>query len=286
MKIRNLLSFASTLAVSLTFGYAVYSSPGPRPSPQRQIISCSSDDMKRNYCEADVRGGVQLVKQRSDAACVLDRTWGYNDHGIWVDRGCRADFQVGGSGPDGGNNVYNIYCASDNGRRNLCPTDTRGGVQMVRKRSDAACDYGNSWGYNDRGIWVDRGCRADFQIGGAGRDADRGRDRDDHRDRDDRADRDDRRDRDDHRADDRDGSQRGRGGRASHNLLFRRYGSPRLSDPHAWRRQADSVSAARQIAFRARHGITTAAAFGWIAVAAPISRSERIARTPSPAQRR
>lgn len=209
MKIRNLLSFASTLAVSLTFGYAVYSSPGPRPSPQRQIISCSSDDMKRNYCEADVRGGVQLVKQRSDAACVFDRTWGYNDHGIWVDRGCRADFQVGGSGPDGGNNVYNIYCASDNGRRNLCPTDTRGGVQMVRKRSDAACDYGNSWGYNDRGIWVDRGCRADFQIGGAGRDADRGRDRDDHRDRDDRADRDDRRDRDDHRDDDRDGSQRG-----------------------------------------------------------------------------
>ena len=210
MKIRNLLNLASTLAVSLALGHAAYSSPGPLPLPQRQIISCSSDDMKRTYCQADVRGGVQLIKQRSDAACVLDRTWGYNERGIWVDRGCRADFQVGGSDSGGGgDNASNIYCASDDGRRNVCPADTRGGVQMVRKRSGAACDYGKSWGYNDEGVWVDRGCRADFQIAGAGRDTDRGRDRRDRDDRDDRADRDDRRDRDDHRDDDRDGSQPG-----------------------------------------------------------------------------
>ena len=68
----------------------------PDPDPQSQIISCSSDNMRRNYCAADVRGGVQLVKQRSDSPCIFNHTWGFiNGRGIWVDRGCRADFEVG-----------------------------------------------------------------------------------------------------------------------------------------------------------------------------------------------
>jgi hypothetical protein len=71
--------------------------------PGAQFISCSSDNMRRNYCAADVRGGVQLVKQRSDAPCLFNRTWGYvKGRGIWVDRGCRADFQIGGNGGGGG----------------------------------------------------------------------------------------------------------------------------------------------------------------------------------------
>jgi hypothetical protein len=138
------------------------------PAPQGGLITCSSDDMRRNFCSADVSGGVQLVRQRSDAACIFNRTWGFvYGKGIWVDRGCRADFQLGGSGFNGWDNGYNIYCASDDMRRNVCPTDTRGGVQIVRKRSDAPCDYGRTWGFDHRGIWVDRGCRADFQIGGS-----------------------------------------------------------------------------------------------------------------------
>ena len=142
----------------------------PAPDPQGgQIISCSSDNMRRNYCAADVRGGVQLIRQRSDSPCIFNRTWGFiNGRGIWVDRGCRADFQITRPNWGGWDNGYNIYCASDNGRRAVCPTDTRGGVQLVRKRSDASCDYGRDWGYDRRGIWVDRGCRADFRIGGGG----------------------------------------------------------------------------------------------------------------------
>lgn len=58
------------------------------------IVSCSSDDGRRSYCDADTRGGVRLVRQRSGSACRLDETWGYNRRGIWVDRGCRADFEV------------------------------------------------------------------------------------------------------------------------------------------------------------------------------------------------
>ena len=64
------------------------------PSPQGQTISCNSDDMQRHHCAADTRGGVQLIRQRSEANCIYGQTWGFDRSGIWVDRGCRADFQL------------------------------------------------------------------------------------------------------------------------------------------------------------------------------------------------
>ncbi len=126
------------------------------PAPQAGLSSCSSDDMRRNYCSADVSGGVQLVRQRSDSPCIFNRTWGFMyGRGIWVDRGCRADFQIGGSGFSGWDNGYNIYCASDDMRRNVCPTDTRGGVQIVRQRSESRCEYGRTWGFDRRASgWI------------------------------------------------------------------------------------------------------------------------------------
>jgi hypothetical protein len=58
-------------------------------------LTCSSNDMRRQFCAADTRGGVRLLRQRSDASCRQGSTWGYNRQGIWVDRGCRADFEIG-----------------------------------------------------------------------------------------------------------------------------------------------------------------------------------------------
>jgi hypothetical protein len=43
--------------------------------------------------------------------------------------------------------------------------DTRAGVRLVQKHSDAACKKGYGWDYDRGGIWVDHGCRADFQVG-------------------------------------------------------------------------------------------------------------------------
>ena len=57
-----------------------------------------------------------------------------------------------------------ITCASNDGRRNICPADTRNGVQLVNQRSGSPCTFGRTWGYDARSIWVDRGCRADFQV--------------------------------------------------------------------------------------------------------------------------
>ncbi len=39
-----------------------------------------------------------------------------------------------------------IYCASDDGKRNYCSANTRGGVQMTRQRSGSACTQGKYLG--------------------------------------------------------------------------------------------------------------------------------------------
>lgn len=65
-----------------------------RPEERFTTVTCSSDDGRRRYCEVDTRAGVTLLKQRSGSPCDLNRTWGFDRRGIWVDRGCRADFQV------------------------------------------------------------------------------------------------------------------------------------------------------------------------------------------------
>jgi Protein of unknown function (DUF3011) len=182
MKKVFLASFIVMIALAAFFipQRAAAKLPAPNAAlPQgAPVISCNSNDGRRNYCPADTRGGVQLVNQRSNSACVFNRTWGFDARRIWVDRGCRADFQANYYGPGipsfpgylpgggGGGGGYNIYCSSDDGRRNFCATDASGGVSLARQRSNSPCIFGSSWGWDRRGIWVDRGCRADFTIGG------------------------------------------------------------------------------------------------------------------------
>jgi hypothetical protein len=46
----------------------------------------------------------QLTRQISGANYAQGRSWGYDNMGVWVDRGCQAEFQVwtGGRPIDGG----------------------------------------------------------------------------------------------------------------------------------------------------------------------------------------
>jgi Protein of unknown function (DUF3011) len=60
-----------------------------------KTISCESKDFHKNWCRANTRGGVHLIKQKSKAPCIKGKTWGFNRHAIWVDCGCRAKFKVG-----------------------------------------------------------------------------------------------------------------------------------------------------------------------------------------------
>jgi hypothetical protein len=57
-----------------------------------------------------------------------------------------------------------ISCSSDGGRV-VCGADTNGGVRLERQyRDSAACIQGETWGYTERGIWVDRGCAGEFAL--------------------------------------------------------------------------------------------------------------------------
>lgn len=148
-------------------------------TPQEEIY-CASDNGRINYCGVDTRGGVRLVRQRSDSPCVAGRTWGYNRRGIWVDRGCRAEFVTGTNYRDRDNDrdgyrdrdrgrdrerfVQNFYCESGDGKIHYCAEGARGEVRLIRQRSSSPCIFGRTWGRDRNGVWVDRGCRADFEV--------------------------------------------------------------------------------------------------------------------------
>jgi hypothetical protein len=132
-------------------------------------LRCESHDQRTNYCNVDTRGGVRLVHQMSDRDCVRGRTWGANERGIWVTDGCRGEFEVGGGGGyyGSGDGYARFRCESKDNRTRYCNVDTRYGVDLVRQLSRNACIEGRSWGVSRDGVWVSRGCRAEFTVGGS-----------------------------------------------------------------------------------------------------------------------
>ena len=55
---------------------------------------CASPDYKYRECQLPVDGRARLVKKKSDASCVEGRDWGQRGDRVWVDNGCRANFEV------------------------------------------------------------------------------------------------------------------------------------------------------------------------------------------------
>jgi hypothetical protein len=51
------------------------------------------------------------------------------------------------------------------GRYRECSADTENRVVLVRELSRNKCRQWNTWGYDRRGVWVDKGCRAEFRVG-------------------------------------------------------------------------------------------------------------------------
>ena len=134
------------------------------------VVRCESSNGRQQQCPLDSRGGVELLKQLSDSACVEGRTWGRNQRGIWVANGCRGEFLVGGGyGGSGQGGAGALRCESEGGRYRQCATNARGRVELVRQLSDDACIEGRTWGSDQRGIWVDDGCRGEFRVSAAGR---------------------------------------------------------------------------------------------------------------------
>jgi hypothetical protein len=135
--------------------------------PLGRTLRCGSEDGRWKHCSADTRGDVDLVRQVSRNACIRGQSWGIDHSGIWVNGGCRAEFRIGDRGygaepPE----ASRFRCESEDGKPRSCGNVGRGGVRLVRQISRTACVEGRTWGVARGQVWVDQGCRAEFETGG------------------------------------------------------------------------------------------------------------------------
>lgn len=83
-----------------------------------------------------------------------------------------GDVTLYGFGWGGGKPVdrFEFTCASPDHRYRECQLPVDGRARLVKRKSDAPCVEGRSWGQRRDRVWVDNGCRAMFEVvrGGGG----------------------------------------------------------------------------------------------------------------------
>jgi hypothetical protein len=175
---RTVAAIALMLSATLSLDAAAQRAP---LQSDAAVIRCASDDFRYTLCEGNTRGGVHLVRQLSRTECVEDRTWGFDRRGVWVDKGCVGEFalatagsgavgtsRLSGDGIDGDSSAASgetVTCESRDFRRRYCAAELRGrSVTVLRNISRERCEEGSNFGVDERGLWVDNGCRAEFRI--------------------------------------------------------------------------------------------------------------------------
>jgi hypothetical protein len=171
------------IAILAACGFAFASAAHADDRSGDKMVSCSSDNGRRNECAADLRGySLRDVDQASRTDCVVGRNWGYDDRGVWVTEGCRATFHFDRTRDGDRAQAYDwrdrdrdhdrdysasdeqrVRCESKDGRRTSCDADLHGyRLADLKEISHADCDIGRNFGYDDRGVWVEQGCRGEF----------------------------------------------------------------------------------------------------------------------------
>jgi len=84
------------VGTTLAFGQPAPQAPAPAH------VNCSSAVGTRTECAANTAAGVALEKSTGPGACLLGKTWGYDDKGIWVSEGCGGLFVLGQATPVAG----------------------------------------------------------------------------------------------------------------------------------------------------------------------------------------
>ena len=85
-------------AVAVPFLSALLAAPAAvaqdSPAAGMASVMCTSRIGERQHCSADTSGRVLLARSTGEGACLLGKTWGYDDAGVWVTDGCGAEFEV------------------------------------------------------------------------------------------------------------------------------------------------------------------------------------------------
>lgn len=172
---------------------------GPRPA-QAQLggrespVYCASDDKKEARCAMPWRDSV-LLQQMSRAPCDEGVSWGIEPHGVWVRNGCRGTFisieryrsdraygipvpddrqrrddfrESDDSADPRKDSRYGrliVRCESHDRARRYCGSNIRSwDVKIFRELSSTRCVHGYNWDVAGGRIWVDSGCKADFEV--------------------------------------------------------------------------------------------------------------------------
>ncbi len=85
---------ATMLLAGLSLASLNAQAPATPPPPPGTIV-CASPTEERHHCAGDTSAGVVLAKSTGPAACLLGKTWGYDDQGVWVSDGCSGEFLTG-----------------------------------------------------------------------------------------------------------------------------------------------------------------------------------------------
>lgn len=140
-------------------------------------VRCESVKNRTQQCP--MQGRARLVRQLSGSACVEGETWGQSRNGVWVTRGCRAEFIAEGGRPSHGGGHWNggghggggghgrgevITCDSNDRRERRCNVSIRRDARLIRQTSKTACVEGRTWGWDRNGVWVSGGCRGQFSV--------------------------------------------------------------------------------------------------------------------------
>jgi hypothetical protein len=141
-----------------------------RAGPQDQLVTCESRDGREHFCPAAIGNSARVVRELGTVPCIEDETWRWNPQGIYVRRGCRAQFAFrpgggnsggGGWGNAGGRPVA-ISCGSAQQNSSFCPAPNDGRVSLVANNGRAQCIDGYTWRADQSGIFVRNGCIGRF----------------------------------------------------------------------------------------------------------------------------
>jgi hypothetical protein len=128
-------------------------------------VTCESKRGDRQQCPVPAGSRVRLARQLSTNPCRPNETYGQSASYIWVDEGCRAEFEVSQPGYGGGNGgVTRITCESSNNAQRSCPFPRGSTVRFADQLSSQPCVLNQSYGLSDTYVWVTRGCRAVFEV--------------------------------------------------------------------------------------------------------------------------
>ncbi len=155
--------------ISLGVGTSSAQSTFSAARPAEQRVICESRGLARQQCGADLRGYVfSRVIDGAGSRCEVGRNFGYSDTALWIEQGCGGSFYFSNrneplAGAPAAGNDKSLRCESQDGRRASCPADLSAYALLdVRQLSRTNCIDGQNWSWDDRGVTVDQGCRADF----------------------------------------------------------------------------------------------------------------------------